>query len=143
METFFEAGQKRNFIANVDPVTFSEQGVTSASKHVGNRNMVRVNFKFDPYDTNIKYPTPWARRRKITMGRNKETHKWEQLEDRSPMGSWCDPPRIHHGGAAYLCAPLRLDEHQTTMNAKEREHYCAGLVNMDKEAAIVAKCLPD
>ena len=114
LETLFDTSKKRKFITYVDPTTFAEQGVTGVRTDADSRIMVRVNIKFDPYDTKIKHPRSWDNWRKSTLGRNKESHKWEQIEDRVPIDSskpaedydricvFAQPPRITQGGVAYL-----------------------------------------
>ena len=66
LNTLFE-DKKRNFITHVDPKTFSDKGVTSESHGLDNRVMVRVNCKFDPYDSKVEFLQEWRDGRNLLL----------------------------------------------------------------------------
>ena len=76
---FFEA-KKRNFATYWDPAT---NDIGDINKD--NRTMVRVNCKFDPNDTKIKFPPYMKNWKKTTIGRSRDDGGWILIEDRADM----------------------------------------------------------
>ncbi|MCP4645892.1 MAG: hypothetical protein GY851_35940 [bacterium] len=64
--------KKRNFITYFDPRT-DDIGNTMDN----NRKMVRINAKFDPIDTRIKYPPSMKGWKKTSIARTKNDERWK------------------------------------------------------------------
>ena len=117
--------------------------------------MVRVNCKFGPRDTKIKFPPYMKNWRKTTMGRTRDGGGWILIEDRVDMYQiseevdHCDrlcifaqAPKIVSGGACYYCVPLDLGDHKiTTMDHKKRGKYEQGIKDVANGDNILQACV--
>ena len=120
-----------------------------------NRTMVRVNCKFDPNDTKIKFPPYMKTWRKTTMDPTRDDGGWILIEDRVDMYDineeveHCDrlcifaqAPKISSEGACYCCVPLDLGDHKlTTMGHKNRSKYEQGIKDVVNGDNILQACV--
>ena len=126
----------------VDPQSLEASGKTARDTwSLPTRDIVRVNCKFDPKTTHIRFPPHMANFKKSCMVRSKDTKAWQIAEEMGSMdyvtsfkedtfdrcAIFALSPRITASDTCYYCPGPDLDDCKiTTMNSSGRKHTLMG-----------------